>query len=143
MAFFPGGIFRHERFYLDRATGVLHRKYLLILAAPPDRDLVVRTLTSRAHGRRENPACFHGDPYPGFYLGVPGGALSLKTWVDLRAQDDLDVDEFHRLQRQGVVEWELDLDETALKAALDCVAGAQDTTRQQEQMIRDVLARLD
>lgn len=138
----PGEVFRHDRFYLDRGTGSFQRKHLLILAAPPDRDLVVRTLTSRAHGRRENPPCFHGDPYAGFFLGVPGGPLPLKTWVDLRAQDDLDVDEFHRLQRQGIVSMEMRLTSALTKAVLECVAGAQDTTRQQEQMIRDALAAL-
>lgn len=58
----PGRVFRHEQFYLDCETGLL---------------------TSRAYGRREDPPCFHGAPYPGYFLGIPGQGLALRTWVDL------------------------------------------------------------
>jgi hypothetical protein len=69
----PGQIFRHTRYYHDDAGW--HTKYLLVLAADAD-NVVYRLLTSRAHARPENPPCYHGDPYPGFYLGLIGGSLS-------------------------------------------------------------------
>jgi hypothetical protein len=66
----PGRIFRHEQFYLDRDTGLLRPKYFLVLAVQSSGDCVARLLTSRAHGRPEDPPCFHGTPYPGFFLDV-------------------------------------------------------------------------
>ena len=54
------------------------------LAVLPGGDLVGRDLTSRAHGRPVAPPCYHGDPYPGFYLGILGGQLQRESWLDLR-----------------------------------------------------------
>lgn len=89
-------MYRHEAFYLNRETGEFEAKYLLLLAALPEGDLVARLLTSRQHGRPENPACFHGHPYSSFYLGVLGGLLSAKSWLDLRYLEDFDGVEFQR-----------------------------------------------
>jgi hypothetical protein len=68
-----GEIYRHDAFYRDMESGQTQRKYLVILAHTDGGDIVARLLTSRAHGRPENPPCFHGLPYPGFYLGVMAG----------------------------------------------------------------------
>ncbi len=81
-----GHVYRDSAFYVEPQTGELKPKYFLVLAAPERGDIVVRLLTSRYAGMRpENPACFHGDPYPGFFLGVLGGELGAKSWLDLRA----------------------------------------------------------
>jgi hypothetical protein len=72
----PGQIFRHTRYYRDDSGW--QTKYLLVLTGTAD-DFVIRLLTSRAHGRPEQPPCYHGDPYPGFYLGIIGGALGGKN----------------------------------------------------------------
>ena len=138
----PGDIYRHSRFYLDSATGEMKPKFLLVLAISPAGDLVVRLLTSRAHGRPEHPPCFHGAPYAGFYFGVLGGLLGAKSWLDLRQQDDLDTDDFNRAVRKGFVTKVMELPSVMLIPALDCAARADDTTRQQETLMRDVLAKL-
>lgn len=138
----PGDICRHERFYRNPETGELEPKYLLCLARTPAGDFVARLLTSRAHGRPEQPPCYHGYPYPGFYLGVPGGPLGARTWLDLRHLEDLDEFEFASKERQGILTRVLSLDHKLLVPAIECAAGAEDTTRYQEQALRDELDRL-
>jgi hypothetical protein len=136
----PGDIYRHKDFYRDPRTGVLEPKYLLFLARTPSDDLVARLLTSRPHGRPESPPCFHGNPYPSYYLGYLGGALSAKSWVDLRKLDDIDFASATRRKKEGVMDLILTLDLKCLIEVMDCVASADDTTRLQETSIRDQLA---
>lgn len=138
----PGDICRHERFYRNPETGELEPKYLLCLARTPAGDFVARLLTSRAYGRPERPPCYHGYPYPGFYLGVPGGSLGARTWLDLRPLEDLDELEVVRKERRQTLTQVMTLDRALLVPAIECVAGAEDTTRYQEQALRDELARL-
>ena len=136
----PGELYRHKDFYRDSRTGALEPKYLLFLARTPSHDLVARLLTSRPYGRPESPPCFHGNPYPSFYLGVLGGPLSTKSWVDLRKLDDIDFASAIRRKKEGVMDLILTLDPNRLIEVMDCVAGADDTTRLQETSIRDQLA---
>src|SRR5689334_18003581 len=91
-----GEIYRHEAFYRNAETGVLEAKYLVLLAVLPSGDFVARLLTSRSHGRPEDPPCFHGNPYPSYYLDVLGAPLTAKSWLDLRYLDDFDEIEFRR-----------------------------------------------
>jgi len=135
----PGDIYRDDAFYVA-PTGELKAKYLLVLAAPAGRDVVIRLLTSRQHGRPEQPPCFHGDPYAGYYLGVPGDELKRKTWVDLRAQDDLDAIACRGRQERGTMTPVMQLDAATTARVIECVAGADDTTREQESLLRDALA---
>lgn len=137
----PGRVFRHEQFYLDRETGLLKPKYFIVLAVDSSGDCVARLLTSRAHGRREDPPCFHGAPYPGYFLGIPGQGLALHTWVDLRPLEDLDGLEFQRLMARDLISTVLDLPATIFVGVLDCAARADDTTRNQERAIRAELDR--
>ncbi len=58
----PGEIYRHSTFYRDPETGTLEPKYLIALSLTRGEDIVARLLTSRPHGRRESPPCFHGLP---------------------------------------------------------------------------------
>lgn len=138
----PGELYRHEAFYRSSETGELEAKYLVLLATLPAGDLVARLLTSRPHARPENPACFHGNPYSSFYLGVLGGPLSAKSWVDLRYLDDFDGLEFQRRLKSKRIVPVTSLSKSILLDLLDCVAGAEDTTRLQERAIRDALAQL-
>lgn len=138
----PGEIYRLDRFYLSRDTGAYEPKYVLVLAIAAGGDIVGRLLTSRAHGRPEHPQCFHGDPYPGYYLGVLGGPLTAKTWLDLRRLDDLDAIELQRTTRYGQVTHTMTISNAILAGALDCAAGAEDTTTVQAKFMRDVLATL-
>lgn len=144
MAALVGQIYRHAGFYVDLQTGALKAKYFLVLAAPPGCDVVVRLLTSRYPGyRSELPPCCHDDPYPGFYLGIPGYELSKKTWLDLRGADDLDPWDFDRDRSEGHIRAVQTLPVELFKAALACAANADDTTKHQERLIRDTLAGLD
>lgn len=138
----PGEIHFHRSFYVDPATGESKGKYLLALAHLPGGDIAFRLLTSRPHGRREDPPCSHGDPYPSFFLGVPGEPLTLKTWVDLRGSDDYDSASALRDSRRGTLTRVRKIDAGLFRAVLDCAAAANDTTRLQERAIRDQMARL-
>ena len=138
----PGELYRHEAFYRSSETGQLEAKYLVLLATLPAGDLVARLLTSRSHARPESPACFHGHPYSSFYLGVLGGPLSAKSWVDLRYLDDFDELEFRRRLNSKRIVAVTSLSKSILPDLLDCAASAEDTTRLQERAIRDALARL-
>ena len=135
----PGQIFRHTRYYHD--TAGWHTKYLLVLAADAD-SVIYRLLTSRAHARPEIPPCYHGDPYPGFYLDLIGGSLSAKSWLDLRRQDDYDRRQFAADALAGLLMPEASLPLQRICAALDCTANADDTTRQQSRRMRDQRAKL-
>lgn len=136
-----GGIFHHEAFYADPDSGELLGKYLLLLALPRGNDIVFRVLTSR-HASHRPPGCHHGDPYPGFALGVPGGELSKLTWVDLRAQDDYDIDVFRGRFGRGLIRRVMQLDAGPLRAAMACAAAADDTSNHQARCIRDAMAEL-
>ena len=81
-------------------------------------------------------------PYASFYIGVLGGLLHTKSWVDLRYLDDFDGIEFNRRLGGGRIHPVTSLSQEVLVRLLDCVAGAEDTTRLQERAIRDELARL-
>jgi hypothetical protein len=136
----PGQIFRHTHYYQD-ASG-WHTKYLLVLASDAD-NVVYRLLTSRAHARPEVPPCYHGDPYPGFYLGLLGGLLSAKSWLDLRRQDDYDHRQFVADHAAGWLTQETALPQPLLCQALDCAANADDTSNQQTRQMRDQRAALN
>ncbi|MDI1253194.1 hypothetical protein [Thermomonas sp.] len=107
-------------------------------------DVVLRLLTSRQHGRPELPPCYHGDPYPGFYLGVINAAVGLgsKSWLDLRGLEDADGIDMSKDLAAAVSSVVAALDNASLKAALQCTAAADDTTQTQEWAIRDQLAKL-
>jgi hypothetical protein len=132
----PGRVYRHARYYRD-AAGDWKVKYLLVLAGTPGSDVVYRLLTSRAHGRPRSPPCWHGDPYPGFYLGRLGGPLSADSWLSLQQADDFDGPAFLAALRDGLLAQVADLPLALLCPAMDCAATADDTTRQQEGCIRD------
>ena len=136
----PGEIHHHGRFYLDTATGEIRGKFLLVLAALPGDDLVARLLTSRPHGRPTAPPCFHGDPYPSYFLGKFGG-LRRETWIDLRYLPDLDAGDVTTAINRGVLTFVQSLDTATFRDAANCTAAANDTTRQQERAIRNQLAR--
>jgi hypothetical protein len=140
-----GTILHDPRFYADVETGELKAKYLVVLAPTCGGDVVWRLLTSRhADMRREQPCCDHGDPYPGFYLGVIDAAhrLGKKSWLDLRGLDDGDGVAVARWLREGRLTVATTLEGERLRDALACAAAADDTTRAQERAIRDQLTRL-
>ncbi|MDG4549329.1 MAG: hypothetical protein P9F19_07875 [Candidatus Contendobacter sp.] len=133
----PGQIYRHNRFYRD-SVGQWQTKYLVVLTGTPDGDVIFRLLTSRANGRPEKPPCYHGYPYPSFYLGYLSGELTAKSWLGLRRQADYDGIQFSKKYLPCVAT----LSKEILCQALDCAANADDTTRQQERLMRDQRAAL-
>ncbi len=135
----PGEIFRHETFYAD-AQGNLQPKFLVVLAFTPSRDLVFRLLTSRQRDRRRDPPCFHGDPLPGYFVGILGGILDAESWVDLRPSEDYDGLSFEAERRNGTLRRIAALPQEMTRLVLDCAAQAPDTTNQQSRAIRDQLA---
>lgn len=137
-----GDIYRHERLYRDAVTGELKAKYLIFLAPTTGDGWVTRLLTSQTSLRTENPPCSLAYPRPGYFLGVPGAPLTLKTWVDLRELDDVDALEVPRLVKLGIMIRVMTLPSRVLVAVLECAAHALDTTRQQERALRDQLARM-
>ena len=137
----PGEIYRHDHFYQNEQGG-WGAKYLVVLAFTPGRDVIHRTLTSRRNGRPEAPPCYHGDPYPGYYLGVPGALLTLATLVDLRAMDDYDSDDFETEIANGTLQFIMTLPLPVLCAVLACAANADDTTKQQNQALLNQKAHL-
>jgi hypothetical protein len=138
----PGEIWKLDRFYLDTGSGELLPKYVLVLAVGRAGDIVGRLLTSRSHGRPEQPPCYHGDPYPGYYLGVIGGPLAAKSWLDLRKLEDLDGFDVARKKGQGMATPTVVLERELFIDVLDCAARAEDTTVRQSRDMLDVLNRL-
>jgi hypothetical protein len=138
----PGEFYRHDRFYRNE-QGEWQAKYLVLLAFTPGRDVIYRLLTSEPHGRPERPPCYHGDPYPGYFLGVPGAPLTRPTWVDLRAADDYDSRDFDADTANGTLSLIMNLPLLVLCPMLTCAANAEDTTRAQHQALLDQKARLD
>lgn len=138
-----GEIYHHADFYTDLTHGGMLSKYLVILALPEGGDVVMRLLTSQ-HGdvRPQQPPCYHGPPYPGFFLGVIGEPLTKNSWLDLRPFDDYDIDAFRGRLRKGLIQSVGVLDRVLLRAAMECAAGADDTSRAQERHIRDAMVTL-
>lgn len=129
-----GEVWRHARYYTDLETGEMLPKYLLVLALLPDRDIVYRLLTSRAHGRPEAPPCYHGHPLPGYYLGTPqpaGSPLGKPTWLDLRECADFDARDFATLEAGGTLTRVHQFAAATMCDAVSCAANAPDTTRRQ------------
>lgn len=135
----PGQVYRCDHYYQDGAGW--HAKYLLVLAADAD-NVVYRLLTSRPHARPETPPCYHGDPYPGFYLGLIGASLTAKSWLDLRRQDDYDARTFAQHIATGTLALVIAVPTTQICAALACTANAEDTTCQQARQMLDTRWRL-
>ncbi len=136
-----GHIYRHDQFYKDE-DGQWQPKFALVLAGTSGNDIIFRLLTSRANGRPQNPACYHGDPYPGHYLGYLGGQLTAQSWVDLRPHDDYDGDKFVEDKTSGALTFAQAIPQHVLCAVLDCAARADDTTAMQEREMRDQRAML-
>lgn len=135
-----GEIWRKERYYIDD-NGEWQPKFILFLGTNRCNDLINRLLTKRAHGRSTNSGCSHGYPYGGFFLGVPGSPrLIHPSWVDIRRQNDIDSDLFAQFAHEYT--FETVLSGQLLCEIIKCVADADDTTYEQEQCLRNLLAQL-
>lgn len=122
--------------YCPDEHGKPKTKYLLILGFD-NGELVCRTLTSRSHGRPVDPACFHGYPYPSFYIGVLqlGGYLNKDSWLDLRENEDYPESEFKKKISAGKISYVMTLQHPGICELLNCAAYADDTTKRQKKSI--------
>jgi len=69
--------------------------------------------------------------------------LTRPTWVDLRAMDDYDSEDFDADIANGTLQFIMNLPLPVLCAVLACAANAEDTTHQQNQALLDQKAHLD
>lgn len=140
----PGQIWRDDCYYLDRTTGECQRKYLLVLAVDPrGGDVVTAVFTSKAHGLAEQPACNLGPPCAGFFVGAPGGVLSVPTWMDFSSLQDLDAGDLLKLQRSGRMSLlHLTLPAPVFCGVLRCLLQSDDLTGRQARLVGDVAAGL-
>lgn len=137
----PGQIYYHPRYYED-PPGVWHPKYFLLLCSDRSGDFVFRLLTSRRNDRPRDPPCYHGNPYPGFYLGVLGDSLVMESWLDLRKEDrELESTYIQNQARLGAIQRIFSLDSEVMCKILDCASRAIDTTERHSQLMRDQMAR--
>lgn len=117
----PGQIYRHPLHYQD-SDDRWKSKCLLVLAPAPGGDVIYRLLTSRAHGRPKSPPCYHGDPYPGYFLGILGAPLVKDSWLDLSHANDYDGYAFAEDLSGGALQHITDLPPESLCEAMECVA---------------------
>lgn len=136
----PAQIWRDDCYYLDRSSGQGKPKYLLIIALHADGDVVTAVFTSKSHGLLESPACSHGPPRAGYFVGTPGGVLTKPTWVDFSSLQDVDSHDFRRWQgQQRVSLLPRALSATLFCGVLRCLQGHQDTTGRQQRLIGDLI----
>lgn len=140
-----GQIWRDDCYYLDTATGECKRKYVLILAVESSGcDAVTAVFTSKSNGLTETPPCSLGPPRAGHYVGVPGGVMTLPTWVDFSSIDTLDNYDLAvhvSSSRKSLVAQTLPLE--ILCAILRCVLQSDDITMRQARWIGDAVAVLN
>lgn len=137
-----GQIYRDHQFYCDIESGELLPKLFVVLAFDQAGDVIARLLTSRQNARPQNPRCFHGLPYPGFFVGVLCHDIPKPSWLDLRALEEFDRTKLNERLSSGLVELVFTMPQDMLLEALDCAARADDTTIRQERFMRDQLSRL-
>jgi hypothetical protein len=140
----PGQIWCDDCYYLNRETGECQRKYVLVLAIDPrSDDVVTAVFTSKANGLVEQPACNLGPPRSGYFVGAPGGVLTLPSWVDFNSLQDLDIGDLTKLQRSGRMSLMLQtLPAPLLCAVLRCALQSDDLTGRQARLMGDVAAVL-
>lgn len=142
MGFFqPNTLWRDEQYYLNKETGELMPKYVLILAVSDDGDdALSAVLTSKPNGLREEPACDLGPPRAGFFLGVPGGVLGQPTWVDFSSAEDQEAWTFQKRIKSGRVNsTNVTLDMRLYCNVLRCLRQSEDLAKKQHRWLADTL----
>jgi len=140
----PAQIWRDDCYYLNRDTGECERKYVLVLAVDGRSDgLVTAVFTTKSHGLSEHPACSLGPPRGGYFVGIPGGVLTQPTWVEFNSIQDVDRQDWERLQRGGRVHLlPLALPMAVFCGVLRCLSGFDDLTGRQAKLIGDLAAAI-
>jgi len=139
-----GEVWKHSEFYCDKDTGEPLPKYLLIIGAEATGDIIYKLLTSRPNGRPCDPACYHGLPYPSYYIGIPqpSGCLCKPTWIDLRESETIDYLVFNSLLDATIVSLEHTISNAELVPILECAAQSDDITKRQRDAVLDAKERI-
>lgn len=142
-----GEVWRHACFYQNAESGEFLPKYMVVLAIRNDGDVIFRLLTSQSGQRQAHPSCYHGAPYPYYYLGIitPNGPhLNRETWLDLREQEeDFDARDFEKLVANGTLTLVHQFSHEVVCPLLACAAHAPDTTARQARLITNVRAAIN
>lgn len=121
------------------------RKYVLVLAVEINsNDSVTAPFTSKSNGLNETPPCSLGPPRSGYYVGTPGGVLSMPTWVDFSNLNILDVYDLNlhvKSGRTALIPQSLPLDTFCM--VLRCALQFEDTTMRQAKWIGDTVETLN
>lgn len=139
-----GEVWKNSEFYSDKDTGNPLPKYFLIIGTENTGDIIYKLLTSRSNGRPSDPACYHGLPYPSYYIGTPqpSGCLCKPTWIDLRESETVDCMDFKRLLHASVVSLEHTISNDELIPILECAAQSDDITKRQRDAVLDAKERI-
>lgn len=139
-----GQVWQDNCYYFDSQTGKCMRKFVLVLAVEPKSgDCVTAVFTSKSHGLTEDPACSLGPPRAGYFVGVPGGALTKPTWVDFSSVttlDNSDLAAHARTGRKNLTSPTLPV--KTFCAVLRCVLQCEDITLRESRWIADTAASL-
>jgi hypothetical protein len=143
MAVVVGQIWRDDCYYLDSETGECKRKFVLTLAVEPSGDTLTAVFTSRPNGLPEEPACSHGPPRAGYFMGVLGQPLVKPTWVDFSSVETLDeMDLKIHLKDGRKTPVELSIGPDLLCLIIRCLIQSEDLTKRQIKLLGNMLAEL-
>jgi hypothetical protein len=119
------------------SNGVYVAKYVIVLAVGPSGDALVIRLTTKPKGLPSLPACHHGAPRSGYFVGIPGAApLHRETWAVFDDFFDLD----SHLVATGIGNGRYVQTGTTFPAAkycalLRCAIQSDDITKKQRNMV--------
>lgn len=141
-----GEIWRDARYYL-RDDGQFMAKYLLVLAkADKGDDVICAAFTSQPNGLTVSPACNHGPPRAGYFVGIPPPPFTKQTWVDfssVNTEDELDV--ARRVTSGRYTKTSASLTPALFCAVLRCLCqcGLDDLTQRQRLWVQNTIATLN
>lgn len=122
--------------------GASKGKLFIILGIAPSNDYIVARTTSNPQRKSWQYGCHNDEPDPSFCIPIGRNVFPLDTWICLDYLMDLDDYELKAKTKMGSIEQKGVLPGDILRDLLACAASAEDTTYQQEQTIRDILAEL-
>lgn len=117
-------------------------KYFTILGKAPSDDYIVARTTSNGQRKSWQYGCHNDEPDPNFCIPIGQAIFPLDTWFCLDYLMNLDAYELKDKLKTGFIEQRGTLPHNIIKDLLNCAASAEDTTRQQETVMRDILANL-
>lgn len=136
----PGDVYHFPDYVFP--DGSSRDKFIVLLAVTRASDWIVVRTTSRQNGRPTHPPCYHGYPYPGYFVELADGLFRLPTWIALDRFDALDSKAFAARAKSRHVELKGRLGRSLFAGLLRCCVQSDDVTVLQDQAMREVLATL-